>query len=240
MPEGLPASAPQSAPPESGADGPALWRAAGLTAKLTTAAIAGLLALTGCTGGAGALSASTSESASPSSTSGSSTPIPTPTLQYKPADANGPAQNVPLPVKPPLADDFSKEGLEAFARYWYETLSYAYESGDTKPMDAISARECPTCTKTKAVINGWHQDGRWLVGGRITVHGAQSKFVRTPSNDYQVIASVSQGPLDYYNGDGSLNEATPADPPITDIVIATYSNGIWTASTVEHLGGSLK
>jgi hypothetical protein len=39
---------------------------------------------------------------------------------YKPADAKGRAQNVPVPVKPALADKNTKEGLEAFTKYWYE------------------------------------------------------------------------------------------------------------------------
>lgn len=240
MPEGLPASAPQSAPPESGADGPTLWRAAGLTAKLTTAAIAGLLALTGCTGGAGALPAPTSDSASPSSTGGSSTPTPTPTLQYKPADANGPAQNVPLPVKPPLADEFSKAGLEAFARYWYETLSYLYETGDATPLTAITDAGCQTCSNAKDVASGWHKGGRWLVGGKMDVLDSQTTFVLTPSGNYQATTLVQQEPMDYYNSDGTLNEATSQDPPIADIVVAVYGNSTWTALTVEHLGLTAK
>ncbi|MFP5313120.1 MAG: DUF6318 family protein, partial [Actinomycetes bacterium] len=68
--------------------------------------------------------------------SASATPTPTPSAVYKPADATGPAQNVPVPVLPEVAKTETKEGLEAFAKYWYELLSYGYESGDTKPLSS--------------------------------------------------------------------------------------------------------
>ncbi|WP_434617214.1 DUF6318 family protein [Arthrobacter sp. A5] len=156
---------------------------------------------------------------------------------YKPADASGPAQNVPLPVKPPLADEFSKAGIEAFARYWYETLSYAYETGDTTPIDAITDPSCTTCANAKEVATGWHEGGRWLVGGKMVVLDIQSTFVLTPSGTYQATSFVKQTALDYYNGDGTLNEATSAAPAIADILVAARQNEVWVALTVEHLGG---
>jgi hypothetical protein len=99
---------------------------------------AAALALTGCNSGGepnngGSASPSASESATPSAT-----PTPTPAAAYKPADATGRAQNVPVPVLPEVAKTETKEGLEAFARYWFELLSYSYETGDTKQLEAAS------------------------------------------------------------------------------------------------------
>ncbi len=37
---------------------------------------------------------------------------------------------MPVPVLPEAAKAETKEGLEAFARYWYSLLNYAYETGD--------------------------------------------------------------------------------------------------------------
>lgn len=107
---------------------------------LTAAALLAALGLSGCSASPKAESQPPSRSGTPPATAsatptsaGTSTAAPTatakPTPTYKPADANGPAQNVPLPVKPALADKFSKAGIEAFAKYWYATLSYGYETG---------------------------------------------------------------------------------------------------------------
>ena len=99
----------------------------------------------------GADSGSDSVSASASATPGESA-TPTPTVgtapsvaPYNPATAEGPAENVPLPVMPELAKQESKEGLEAFAEYWYMLANYGYETGDLGPIREISGEECLSC-----------------------------------------------------------------------------------------------
>ncbi len=204
-----------------------------------------ILALTSCTGTPNtqpSSSASAPPATSETQTSGSTTPgtaaSPTATAPvYRPADATGPAQNVPLPVKPPLANEFSKAGIEAFARYWYETLSYAYETGESKPMDAVTDSGCTTCANAREVADGWHGGGRWLVGGKMAVLDTKSTFVLTPAGTYQATSFVRQTALDYYNGDGTLNESTKAAPAVADILVARRLKDSWVALTVEHLGG---
>jgi hypothetical protein len=53
---------------------------------------------------------------------------------------------VPVPVLPEAAKANSKEGLEAFATYWYQALSYAYETGDTTIVSQLSGSNCVFCT----------------------------------------------------------------------------------------------
>src|SRR6476661_305076 len=94
---------------------------------------ASVLLLSACSSGEGPKNGS-SDGATPSasaSATASPSATPTPTPVYKPADAKGKAQNVPVPVKPALADKNSKEGVEAFTKYWFQVLSYAYETGNT-------------------------------------------------------------------------------------------------------------
>ncbi len=96
--------------------------------RLAVAALAIAMLLSGCQGG--------TTPGSPASPTGSTTATPTtsaasplaPSVSaatssapavYKPADAQGKAQNVPLPVMPELAKENSKAGLEAFIGYWY-------------------------------------------------------------------------------------------------------------------------
>src|SRR6476661_3477074 len=132
-------------------------------AALLTAAV---LTGTACTSGQASPGATPSSGSPATSSSASPTPTPTPTASYKPADASGRAQNVPIPVLPEAAKAETKEGLEAFARYWFELLSYGYETGDTSRLDDFTSTECRACEQAKTVITGWHTDGRWLVGGR--------------------------------------------------------------------------
>ncbi|MBP1137454.1 hypothetical protein JOE31_003686 [Arthrobacter sp. PvP023] len=201
---------------------------------------ASALMLTACNGGAtppGNGSTSASASASESATATPS-PTPTPTAAYKPADAKGKAQNVPVPVLPEAAKAETKEGLEAFAKYWYQTLSYAYETGDVTPLQAVSTTTCTSCLRVKEVVEAWHSEGRWLAGGKMVVQGVQSKFVETAPGEYQVLIQVFQEPLSYYRSDKTLDEKTEQKPAAGDIMLASYEGGAWRAKTVEHLANS--
>jgi hypothetical protein len=197
-----------------------------------------LISVTACSGSGTpppgsppAASQSPSESATPSAT-------PTPTASYKPADATGKAQNVPVPELPEAAKAETKEGLEAFARYWYSTLSYAYETGDIEPMEMVSSPTCVSCGRVKEVVQGWHSEGRWLAGGKMVVEGVQTNFKETRPAEYQVLIQVYQDPLSYYRADKTLDEKTEQRPPTGDIMIASYGGGAWRAVTVEHLAKS--
>lgn len=197
-----------------------------------------LVSVTACTGGGTPPPGSApSDSQAPSATPTPS-PTPTPTPSYKPADASGRAQNVPVPVLPEAAKAESKEGLEAFARYWYATLSYAYETGDIQPLESVSSPSCVSCGRVKEVVQGWHSEGRWLVGGKMVVEGVQTNFVQTRPAEYQVLIQVYQDALSYYRADKTLDEKTDQGPASGDIMIASYGGGLWKAVTVEHLARS--
>ena len=162
-------------------------------------------------------------------------PTTVPAPAYKPATAAGPAQNVPVPVLPAKAKEFSKEGLEAFATYWYSTLGYVFETGNSKPMMAITDEKCGTCQKTNGPIAEWYKSRGWITGGKMTVHSSTSSFQMTPNGAYQAILLIEQSQVSYFNPDGSLDEALPPTAARQDILVAKYASGRWTANTAEHL-----
>ncbi|NVM97032.1 hypothetical protein G6034_19410 [Arthrobacter sp. AETb3-4] len=143
-----------------------------------------------------------------------------------------------MPVLPAKAREFSKAGLEAFATYWYSTLGYAFETGDSKPMMAISDPACKTCAAMESSVIPWHSEGRWIVGGQMFVLSAKTTFTQMPDSTYQVITLVRQQQVKYFRSDKSLSEDMGAKPSVADIVVATYAGGQWRARTVEHLNGN--
>jgi hypothetical protein len=217
-------------------------RARGALAPAALVLAAGL-ALTGCTHSGAPPNAATSPTAAPTTSAPvatSAAPTPAPSPVYKPATANGPAQNVPVPVLPAKAKEFSKAGLEAFARYWYSTLGYAFETGDAKPMMAISNPDCKPCTAMKNIVVPWHEEGRWIVGGQMFVLTSESSFVEQSDHSYQAIAEVRQQQVKYFRSDKSLSKDMGVKAPVADIVVATHNGEQWQALTVEHLDGSSK
>lgn len=170
--------------------------------------IASALLLTGCGGDAPGDTGTASPSAISSPTA-SATATPTQTPVYRPADASGPAQNVPVPVLPEVAKTETKEGLEAFARYWYSTLSYAYETGDSRNFEKLSGPNCVFCAGLRdGVIEAWNE-GRWISGGKIETPVITATV--EPGAEPYAVVQVLQQPIEIRKPDGSLHQApTPA------------------------------
>ena len=200
--------------------------------------VVGSLLLSGCAGSSpadpGTASPAASESATPSAPA---TQTPTPSAVYKPADASGPAQNVPVPVLPEVAKTETKEGLEAFAKYWYALLSYGYETGDTKPLSVVTSPSCTMCERAKQVQEGWHRDGRWLAGGQVTTPVVNTTFTVANDGNYQVALQVSQEALSYYNADKSLDSTEPKPADSGNLMLAVFREGRWFVQTVEPIVG---
>jgi len=200
--------------------------------------VAAALGLTGCAGGAPADPGTTSPAATGGATSTpSATPTPTPSAIYKPADASGPAQNVPVPVLPEVAKTETKEGAEAFTKYWFSVLSYAYETGDTALFESIAPSPCEACQKVSKVIKDWHSEGRWLVGGKLSTPVANTTFVKAPKGTYQVAAQVHQDPLSYMRADGTVARTDPQAPDQGNLLILSFSEGKWSAVELGSIVG---
>ena len=192
---------------------------------------AGLL-LSACQGGGP--TPGNSPTASSSSASPSASPTPTPSAKYIPASAKGKAQNVPVPVKPALADQNSKAGLEAFTTYWFALLNYGYETGDLKTWKSITSPQCLFCSNLESGIDADYSTGGWQVGGLIQTPKVE---VTTPSADalQKVTVQVVQTAATSYKAGGTRGTS---NPPGNDavVVLAAFKNGVWAVSDMHPLG----
>lgn len=200
--------------------------------RYSTAAVfvASVLVLSACDGGgttpgnegtSGSASASASASSTPS-------PTPTPTAAYKPADAKGKAQNVPVPVLPEAAKAETKEGLEAFAQYWYSTLSYAYETGDTSLVKSASGPECVFCRGLATGVESAWRDGRWIEGGTIETPSITVQY--SPGSASQATIQVLQKQIGIRKPDGSLYQEPTKATNTGSQAMATFGAKGWIIS----------
>lgn len=196
--------------------------------------VAAGLVLAGCAGGAPADPGTVSSTPTGSATS-SPSPTPTPSAVYKPADASGPAQNVPVPVLPEVAKTETKEGLEAFTRYWFEQLDYAYQTGDTAGFQATTSPACDYCSKISTALTTNYSGERWLSGGKITVPVATTSFERAADGNFQVILQVQQSPISYYQPDGSEFRAASAASNTGNVLLANFEDSAWRVNGLHPL-----
>ncbi len=134
---------------------------------------------------------------------------------------------------PDAAKSETKAGLEAFAAYWFEVLHYSYQSGDTKPLEAVSGPNCKVCNATLATSLDGNAKGRWIVGGKIKIFGTQSDFVKTPAGDYQILIQLKQDLFKVYDSSGRVIHTNPDMGDAIEIMEASFEGGHWTANTLE-------
>ncbi|MET3141809.1 UNVERIFIED_ORG: hypothetical protein ABIB13_001511 [Arthrobacter sp. UYEF2] len=183
------------------------------------------LLLTGCNPGGDPNSGGTSSGAPTASSTASPSPTPTATPVYVPASASGRAQNVPVPVLPEVAKKETKEGLEAFVSYWYSTLSYAYETGDTKPLESVSGPGCVFCSGLReGVAEAWNE-GRWVSGGTIETPSVEARF--TSGAPSLATIQVLQKQTEIRNADGSLYQAPSLATNAASQATAAFNDGRW-------------
>ncbi len=201
-------------------------RHSAVAALLTAFALLG----TACTSGqASPGPAPGSQQQVPTATS-SSSPAPTaaPTARYKPADAKGRAQNVPVPVLPEAAKKKTKEGLEAFARYWFSLLSYGYETGDTR--GSLSVTSPTIASHVRARKEGHHGveqpvgDG-WLAGVLLITRPISTNFARGPDGNYQVAVQGRSRLLPTYRPGWHLSGRDPQPDDTGNLMFAAFTRG---------------
>ncbi|MFF2317648.1 DUF6318 family protein [Arthrobacter sp. NPDC058097] len=206
-------------------------------------AIAGsAIVLSACSGGGnpqagptGTAAVSPAQSASGSaSATPSATPTPKATPVYKPADAKGRAQNVPVPVKPALADKNTKEGLEAFTKYWYALLNYGFETGDSSSWQKLTSGSCEFCNILKKSLAVGYKEGRWQAGGRLSTPSVEPDFEAGAASQ-QVVVQVIQEATQYYKADKSVGRSPAPGSNTASVVVATYSGGRWAVSDLHPI-----
>ena len=189
------------------------------------ASLAAALALTAC---GNTTQPQTEQSATATgSATATVSPSPTPTAVYKPADAKGKAENVPVPVLPEAAKANSKEGVEAFARYWFQALSYAYETGDARVLKQTTGPSCVLCTNLQEAITAAWADGKWIVGGRIETPVVVGKYGAGGESPQATIQAIQQL-IEIRRADGTLYQDPTKASNRGMQLVATFSANGWT------------
>lgn len=198
--------------------------------------LAAAMLLSGCQSG-GSPTATSSTTATPARSASSPVAAATPAASaaYKPADAKGKAQNVPVPVMPELAKENSKAGLEAFIGYWYALQNYAMETGDQADWARFSAPECLTCKRIEKGINDSHVNGRWSVGGNISVPAIEPIWVEG-AHVQQSKVQVVQKRIEYFTSDGTTGRPAEAASNSAFALFATHDSVAWTVTDLGLIG----
>lgn len=197
-------------------------------------------ALSGCSSVSFVPATQTTATQSPSSSAtepDEQDPTPTPAPSYSQASGAGPAANVELPVLPEVARQDTKEGLLAFAEYWFELVDYTYQTGDAEPLRAVTTPDCGVCAGMFGRIPETYANGGWVEGGLVEMDKLESVFVLTPENRRQATMSVRQKVLVFRDNTGKSVDVVAGGLRAKHMLLeATFTGDGWYVDTAEFTG----
>lgn len=186
------------------------------------AAAVGALVLLGATG---CQQPSPTPTSSPASTSASPTPD---AAQPTPASSKAPARNLPVPELPAAAKAETKEGLRAFADYWFEAYNYGLHTGDFTKFWAVTNPDCGTCKNITAGIPERYKAGGWVAGGDSAIGAYSDTFLSDVNDTYGPLMKPVEKPGGAYNSAGVLEEPFSGTPSEDFLVMYTrFKDGAW-------------
>lgn len=171
------------------------------------AGVAVLVLLTGCAADEPAPQPAPSTATTPSPSSATSSPP------------------VAVPQLPEAATVGDAAGAEAFVRHWVDVLNYAYETGDTGPLDAITGSACDLCAQAADSIEATYSTGGHIEGAVTSLVSIASP---PPDDDGLVAVSVRYGQAASVDVDASGGRtAVDAVPEQNAGFILEWADGSW-------------
>jgi hypothetical protein len=140
---------------------------------------------------------------------------------------------VPAPVLPAAATARGATGARATAQYWFEALSYAQQSGESKPVLEVSTRDCHGCTQQLQAIRDAYASGGSVSGGIYTVREMTDEEFSAAIPLLNVV--FDREALSIVGLGGATMQTVPAVPFQTARVRLKYAGGQWRVAEITGL-----
>ena len=105
------------------------------------------------------------------------------------------------PEQPEEMSAGGEAGAEATARYYLKAYSYAWNTGDTGPLQSISDENCQFCKSESSRIDEFYAHGYWAAKGYTDVLQTQA-IEKLPESEYGPDAYAVQFRIDEHLAEG--------------------------------------
>jgi hypothetical protein len=198
-----------------------------LRSALPALLLAATLGLAACGG-----DASPAASGTPSSSAtGEDSTKPTP------ASSTAPARNIDVPAMPEAAKQNTKDGFEAFTRYYVDLLSLGYTTGQTEPAKKLAHPGCSMCNTMIEDANNIYSSNRWITGGNLRIASYVTDYQPDINDIYTSIISLEQASFSEYSQSGKAGSDVPT-AVIHILARARFSDGAWQMFDLGKAPGS--
>jgi len=139
----------------------------------------------------------------------------------------------PAPTKPKQMNENTPEGAAASVGYFLDLYRYAFMTGNTTELAAMSDDRCKFCQSTIDDANDIHSKGGWADKWDQEIVDI-TFYEKLEGYDYNRIkVIVNYGKMTSYYGDGSNPTISEATTEQEVNFGARYSNGRWMIGAVE-------
>lgn len=158
--------------------------------------------------------------------------------EYRAADEQGPAQNVPKPEAPAGMNVESDEGLEKFLGYWAESVNYGTQTGDFTYALPLVGEAHEADIEYFAWTESLYSHGGWKAGGLRSVVLGEGLFVNQGNGTYTWGGNlIVQDSYTYHGGEMSFvdNSASETEGIYFEV---EYKDSKWVMNGIELVGAN--
>ena len=139
----------------------------------------------------------------------------------------------PAPAKPSQMNEESAEGAAASVSYFLDLYRYAFMTGNTTELAAMSDERCKFCKSTIDDANDIHSKGGWADKWDQEIVGITYYEKLEGYNYNRVKVIINYGAMASYYGDGeNPTTSDPSEGKVLNVAVR-YSNKRWMIGTVE-------
>ncbi len=139
----------------------------------------------------------------------------------------------PAPTKPKQMNENTPEGAAASVGYFLDLYRYAFMTGNTTELAAMSEDGCKFCQSAIERATTLHATGGWIDKWNQDITDT-TYYEKLEGRDYnRVTVIVNYGPMTSHSGDGGTPKTSTPDEGRTLNFGVRYINGHWSVGGVE-------
>lgn len=127
--------------------------------------------------------------------------------EYRAADEQGPAQNVPKPEAPAGMNVETTEGMEKFITYYQDMRNYALQTGD---VDGVRQLVDESFTQEQDFFDSLkeiYKSGGWVIEGKLTIHYNKDLITSMDDSVYSIGSNFEQDDsVLWYDGEATYTD----------------------------------
>ena len=126
----------------------------------------------------------------------------------------------------------TSQGASAFARYWFDQLNLAAQTGETESLLALGTPACVACQRFAESIGNIYGAGGRIEGGRFTVVAAEAPLLKVDQQTARVTVIYGVSPTRQIDAAGQVMRSVGALSKLDGEMMLARSGPSWLVTSL--------